>query len=282
MGQESEKALLELINTTNSTALEPSHVSYGKPADIAPDLSSVAVTGRNGYRGDVTVKYQRLGLDHLFSFFQPRILVDDTDGVLAPATVVARIRESYPIQLELDDVDVVHEAWDEGDYYVVTAKDSSLVYKSTVTVGTRPRVQIPIDQYILPESSSYVYPNNSADRAYARIYSGGWYLPDCGIELSKLMVGAPANVNLAWLTTIVSGDQWTLDTTAPAALNLAGARVTYNGPVGGINLHPDDGMMLYRFPEATHVVLIELSDSLCTGMVGKLTYYYGVKDEEAA
>lgn len=281
MGQESEKALLDLINTTNTTELKPTNVTYGKPVDVA-DQSTVTVTGRNGYRGDVNVTYRRLGLDHLFAFFQPRILVDDDETELAPATVLARIQERYPVRLEVDEVTVMREAREDGDYYVVTAKDNSLVYKDSVTVGTRPRVQIPIADHILPETSSYVYPNNSADRAYARIYSGGWYLPECGIELSQLLVGANADVNLTWLTTIVSGDQWLLDTTAPGPLNLAGARVTYNGPVDGINLHPDDGMMLYRFPAAKNVVLIELSDSLCTGMVGKLTYYYGVKDEEAA
>lgn len=281
MGQVSDQALLDLINTTNSTELKPNQVTYGKPADVA-EQSTVTVTGRNGYRGDVNVTYTRLGLDHLFSFFQPRILVDEAEGALSPATVLARIQERYPVRLEVDEVTVQYEQREDGEYYVVTAKDNSLVYKDTVTVGTRPRVQIPITDHILPETSSYVYPNNSADRAYARIYSGGWYLPECEIELSQLLVGANADVNLTWLTTIVSGDQWLLDTTAPGALNLAGARVTYNGPVDGINLHPDDGMMLYRFPEAKNVVLIELSDSLCTGMVGKLTYYYGVKDEEAA
>lgn len=281
MGQESDKALLDLINTTNATDLKPTHVAFGVPTDVVPDLSKVVVTGRRAYRGDVTVTYRRLGLDHLFSYFQPRILVGADEGVLTPDQVLARIQESYPVKLQSDEVTVVHESREDGDYYVVTAKDSSLVYKSTVTVGTRPRIQTPIDEYILPETSSYVYPNNSADRAYARIYSGGWYLPECGIELSELMVGAEPNTNLAWLTNIVSGDTWALDHTAPAELNLAGARVTYNDLVSGINLHPDDGMMLYRFPEATHVVLVELSDSLCTGMVGKLTYYYGVKDEKA-
>ena len=281
MGQESEKALLGLINKANASELKPIHVTYGKPVDVS-DLSKVTVTGRNGYRGNVDVTYRRLGLNHLFSFFQPRILVDDLDAILTADQVIAKINERYPVRLEASDLTVEREAREDGDYYVVTAKDSSLVYKDSVTVGTRPRVQIPITDVILPETSSYVYPNTSESRAYARIYSGGWYLPECWIELSQLLVGAKADVNLTWLTTIVSGDQWLLDTTAPGALNLAGARVTYNGPVDGINLHPDDGMMLYRFPEAKFVVLLELSDSLCTGMVGKLTYYYGVKDEEAA
>lgn len=279
MGQESNKALTGLINRTNASTLLPTQVAYGTPTDITEDSSQVTASGRNGYRGDVDVKYRRLGLDHLFSFFQPRILVTDQDGVLAPDVVLARIQERYPVKLEADQVTVVHEAREDGDYYVVTANDNSLVYKSSVTVGTRPRVQTPISDFILPETSSYVYPNSSVDRAYARIYSGGWYLPECEIELSKLLVGEDANENLTWLTTIVSGDQWLLDGTAPGELNLAGGRVSYNGPVEGINLHPDDGMMLYRFPEASHVVLVELSDSLCTGMVGKLTYYYGVKDE---
>ena len=74
-----------------------------------------------------------------------------------------------------------------------------------------------------------------------------------------------------------SGDDWAL-TAEPSVYNLQDAMVTYNGPVSGIDLMPDEGITLYSYPNYDHVLLLELSDVLCTGLVGKLTLYYGAEN----
>lgn len=270
----SVERVVDLINETNSISLDPAGVKFDNPADREDGRSNVRLTAKP-YAGDATVNYQRLGLDHLFSFMTPVIRVDESEGILTPEQVIARVKAQYPIDLQLEETTVTHEELPEGTVYVVTAKENSLVYKSSVTFGTRPLTQTPISDFIIADTVSYVYPNNSTNKAYARIYSGGWYLPECSIELNKLRLGEMADDNLTWLTTITSGNSWVLDEENPALYNLGGAKVVYNGPVENINLHPDDGLMLYRFPEATRVCLIELSDTLCSGLVGKLTYYYG-------
>lgn len=280
MALESATRLVDLINRDNQLDLKPTRLTFGNPVDQPDGLSSADVTALPpGYWGTATIKYRRLGLDHLFSYFTPRVLMEDGESQLTDDELIRRIRSRYPVALNLDEVTITYEQREDGDYYIVTAKDSSLVYKNAVTIGTRPRVQIPISEFIFPDTESYVYPNNSEDRAYARIYSGGWYVPEAEIELSSFMLGQGPDENLVWLTTILSGDQWVLDA-EPAEMNLSGALVRYNGLVENIELHPDAGFMLYKFPTATHVMLLELSDTLCTGLVGRLTYYYGVAENE--
>ena len=281
MGLESNKQLVDLINSNNDLKLQPSRVAFTNPVDIDGDLSRTEVTAiPPGYWGTATITYRRLGLDHLFSFFTPRVLTEEGEVFIEDAEVIRRVSERYPVKLDIDSVTIVHEEREDGVYYVITAKDSSLVYKSSVTVGTRPRIQIPIDEFIQSETESYVYPNASEKRAYARIYSGGWYVPEASLELSKYLVGQEPDSNLVWLTTTLSGDQWLMDAEDATLRNLAGARVRYNGPVADIELHPDTGIMLYKFPTALNVMLLELSDTLCTGLVGRLTYYYGVVEDE--
>lgn len=275
MTNASVEKVVTLINEANSISLDPGIVKFDNPADREDGRSDVRLTAQPTYSGDAHVNYQRLGLDHLFSFMTPTIRADKAEGVLTPELVIARVKAQYPVDLQQDEVNVTHEELPEGIVYTVTAKENSLVYKSSVTFSTRPLTQTPIRDVVLPDSVSYVYPNNSTTKAYARIYSGGWYLPECSLELADLLLGSLADDNLTWLTTIISGNTWVLDEQNPATYNLAGAKVVYNGPVENINLHPDDGLMLYKFPNATHVCLVELSDTLCSGLVGKLTYYYG-------
>ena len=280
MGLESAKQLVDLINSTNQLKLQPSRVAFTDPVD-QDDLSTTTITATPpGYWGSAVITYRRLGLDHLFSYFTPRVLVEDGEEFIDDDELIRRVRSRYPVKLEADNVTIVREEREDGVYYVITAKDSSLVYKSSVAVGTRPRNQIRISDVILPETENYVYPNASTERIYARIYSGGWYVPEASQELSRFIVGQAPDSNLAWLTTILSGEQWVLDDVEPALRNLAGARVRYNGLVENVELHPDNGIMLYKFPTALNVMLLELSDTLCTGLVGRLTYYYGVVDEQ--
>lgn len=280
MGLESAKQLVDLINSTNQLKLQPSRVAFTNPVDQG-DLSTTEVTANPpGYWGTATVTYRRLGLDHLFSYFTPRVLTEEGEEFIEDAELIRRVRERYPVKLSVDNVSIAREEREDGVYYVITAKDSSLVYKSSVAVGTRPRNQIPISEYLFPDTESYVYPNVSESRIYARIYSGGWYMPEMSQDLSRFIVGQAPDSNLVWLTTILSGEQWVMDEEVPALRNLAGARVRYNGLVENIELHPDNGIMLYKFPTALNVMLLELSDTLCTGLVGRLTYYYGVVEDE--
>ena len=277
MGTISKSSLIDLVNSENTKKLVPTDVTVSNPTEVADDRSDVTLTGNGRYRGSVSVNYRRLGLDHLFACFVPRILVNPEENPLSPAEVVARVRERFPITLEVDELDIVHEAREDGDYYTVTAKDNSLVYKASVVLGTRPKVQAPISNVVIPTSASYVYPLPDTERAYARIYSGGWAVPECTAELSELLVGSLADVNLTWLVNILSGDDWAL-TAEPSEYNLQDAMVTYNGPVSGIDLMPDEGITLYSYPNYDHVLLLELSDVLCTGLVGKLTLYYGAEN----
>lgn len=274
MSNASAEKVVKLINEANNISLDPSIIKFENPVDRADGRSDVTFSATSKYSGSAKVNYQRIGLNHLFSFFRPLIPVDESEGVLTPSQVIERIKSQFPIDLQENEVTITHEVLDVGTAYTVTAKENSLVYAASATFGTKPTVQTPITDYILPDTVSYVYPNNSLNKAYARIYSGGWYVTEAASELGAMLVGELANANLTWLTTILSGDDWYNDISRATGYNLGNAKVVYNGPVSGINLHPDDGLMLYRFPQAENVLLLELSDILCENLVGKLTYYY--------
>lgn len=275
MAKSSAPAVIELINAVNDSHLRVADVTLSDP--LGPvgretEITVKAVPGQ-GYRGELNVTYQRLGLKSIFGFFQPKLEVYTLE-VDRMDLILGKIYERYGVRLPEDEVTITAEPTDNGLLYTVVCEDTSLQFVEDATFDTTV-AKSPIDIFVIPTSPSFVYPLDVANRAFARVYSGGWYLKDIDFDLSIYQVGQLADDNLQWITQTVSGNSWVRDTELTIAYNIAEAVVVYNGPVNEEVLGVPGGRSLLMPPEiAENVLIVELNDRLCPNMVGKLTYYY--------
>lgn len=279
MGADSKQEFLDLVNQDNSLALTNKDVIFGTVLDTE-DRSTTRIKAApgSGYRGGVTLHYRRLKLGTLFGFFQPKVLVPDSTEP-TPQLLLALVKEQYGVDIALEDMVVLRKTIPEGDFYVVEAKDTSMVYSDTVEILLTFN-QLEISTVIDPDSLSYVYPTTQNPDEPAKIdglvYSGGWYVPEASVELSKFVAGNFADKNLAWLVQTLSGDDWDFEPSDSRPYNLAGALVDYNGPVSGVSLIDDLVVSLLCPQEESdrNVLVLKLDETLCDNFVGLMTIYY--------
>lgn len=280
MGNDSKQEFITQVNRDNlNLVLTKDDVVFGKVNDDQEGRSItriVAVPG-SGYRGGVTLRYNRLRLGKLFGFFQPKVLVpDDTEPT--PGLLIALVKDRYGVELFEDDLIILRKATSQGDFYVVEAKDTSLKFSESTEIKLEFN-QLEIDVVIDSETNNYVYPVEQVDGAGRLIdglvYSGGWFVPEAHIELSAFVMGMSGDANLAWLAQTLSGDDWS-HSLEPRERNTEGSLVDYNGPISGVSLIEEPAISLLTPPSGGdgNVLVLTLDPTHCTGVTGSLTFYY--------
>lgn len=275
-----EDKLLGQVNADNPPLnLTTTDVVIGEVLGLPQDQAKTRLTAvkGSGFRGGVDVTYRRLGLGKLFQFFDP---VVDMFGVseITPALLLGKIKTTYGVELSENEVVVTALSLPEGMFYLIEAKPDSIVYTESMTI----RVlfdQTDITEVVHESYTSFVYPTEFDEQLPrlmdAALYSGGWFVPECKVELGMFEVGSPADENIAWLIQTLSGDDWVMDTTQPSEYNVAEAVVAFNGAVADYQIVAGDDFTLLDKPQGGQgkVMALQLAP-LNTNMAGKLTFYY--------
>lgn len=280
MGNESRKQLITQVNQDNlNLALTEDDVVFGTVSDTPEgrSITRIVAAPGSGYRGGVTLRYNRLRLGTLFGFFQPKVLVpNDTEPSVT--LLIELVKDRYGLDLSEDDLTILRKTTDQGDFYLVEARDTSLKFSDSTEILLEFN-QIEIGTVIDSETNNYVYPIEQSEDNPRKIdgivYSGGWFVPEAAIELSAFLTGMSGDANLAWLAQTLSGDDW-IHSLEPRERNTEGSLVDYNGPVAGVSLIQDPAISLLALPseEASNVLVLKLDETLCTDVVGSLTFYY--------
>lgn len=270
-----QSLLLDQVNTANTLDLTTDDVVFGP---VATEQSGRTVTRLqaapgSGYRGGVTLRYNRLDLGRLFGFFQPKLDVE-AGGTPDATWLLAKVEEYYGVSLSPTEVTVLQKSTEEGYFFVVEATDSSYRYSSSAEFQLV-FVKIELASLLAAPSDNYVYPTpqETPSAIDALVYSGGWLIPEAALRLGNLLVGQVADDDLMWLTQTLSGDDWCNDPLAVQDFNLADGLVEYNGPVAGWSPVAESAVSILAPPTATRVLAVRIS-AKCRNLVGCLTFYY--------
>lgn len=278
MSVTSQERFIGQVNEDNETTLTADDVIFGSVTDTQAERSKTRIVAArgSGYRGGVTLHYQRLKLGKLFGFFQPKVQVS-TGSEPTPEFLIASVELQYGLKLDPKDVTISKKVTEEGEFFLVEAKDTSLVYSDS-TEFLLEFEQIEIGTIVGDDSQNYVYPTTQEDQTRkidGLVYSGGWLVPEAGVELSEFLVGNEPDHNLMWLTQTLAGEDWYIDDN-PGENNLFGAVVEYNGDSAGFELIPQDVVTILSKQEGGlgKVLALKLSEVHCVNFAGALTFYY--------
>lgn len=276
MSFDSKGKLVELINNTNEISLTQDDIVFGtvKTQPDSRSVTKIVAAEGSGYRGGVTLRYNRINLGSLFGFFQPKI---NADAAGSPSVdwLLAKVAELYGVEIPSSDVVVSRKTTEEGDFFLVDAKDTSYYYSSSAEFQLV-FDQIEITTLIGESTDNYVYPTSQSGelKIDGLVYSGGWAIPEATLSLSEFLVGQTVDEDLMWLTQTLSGDDWCLDPSNPQDFNLAESLVEYNGPTSDFSPEPDQAVTLLNPPNANHVLVLKVSETMCSNLAGFLTFYY--------
>ena len=280
--------LLALINRDNKTNIVEDQVTLQAPANntdagILRDtkLKLVAVPGK-GFRGHVTVWYNRIDLSILFKNVGANVGLEVTEGMTSEA-LIPLINAKYGTDFEVEDFEAATPLLVAGGTATFTAKADNVAYTKSFEVKYGLE-EVALDSVVLVTTlTGFNYPNSDLTKGQAAIYS---YNLDGSSEpndyWSKLAVGdVDATIVAPFNTAYRVDEDWIFDASAdtnpegtpiPAMdYNLAGAKVIYNGEVTAA---PQGNLVnkVYK-----NVVLIELSKTKCANFGGVLGVYYGGK-----
>ena len=280
--------LLALINRDNKTNLVEDQVVLNAPL-VNPDsgiarntkLKVVAVPGK-GFRGDVTVWYNRIDLGLLFKNVNANVGLEVTEGMTAEA-LIPLINEKYGTDFEVEDFDALPALVVGGGTATLTAKADNVAYIQSFDVKYGLE-EVALDSVVLVTTlTGFNYPNADTSKGQAAIYS---YNLDGSSEPNNYWAGlalgaVDASIVVPFNQAYRVDEDWIFDMSAdtnpegtviPAMdYNLAGAEVIYNGEVAGA---PEGNLVN---PVYNKVVLIQLSASKCANFGGVLGVYYGGK-----
>lgn len=268
--------LVGLINHDNHTTIPDAAVRFEKPVDLENGKSRVnvvAVPG-NGYKLYARVEYQRLGLSTIFKCFKPKAeltpFIDDVYGELLDA-----VYKGYGVKLDLSEVDIASREDAEGFNFTITTNDQSLHYTESVEVQALYN-PVEISSVMAGDGTQYQYPTERFLTLFARVYSGGWYVPEIVQDLAMFKQGMSGDDNLRWLAQTLSGDTWQYDGLLVHPYNMYSSYVSYNGPISAwTDFHPATGKTLLVPPAgAQNVLVLSLNSYLCSGLNGSITFYY--------
>ena len=268
--------LVDLINHDNHTTLGHEEVRFEKPVpqENGKDRVAVVAVPGNRYKLHAVVEYQRLGLTTIFKCFKPKAqLTPFIDDVYAE--LLASILSTYGVKLDLAEVEITTREDADGFNFTVTTNDASLQYSEAVEVQGVWN-QVDITSVLTQEGSQYQYPTERYTTPFARVYSGGWSVPEVGPDLALYLTGMAGDDNLAWLAQTLSGDTWYYDGLTQRAYNMYSSYVLYNGSIKDwADFHPATGRSLLVPPEGTsNVLVLNLNSYLCSGLNGSVTFYY--------
>lgn len=276
--------LLALINRDNHTNIVEDQITLGLPlvnpdAGIARDtkITLSSVPGK-GFRGSVTVWYNRIDLSILFKNVSANVGLELTEGMTSDV-LIPLINEKYGTDFEVADFEAATPLVVEGGTVTFTAKSDNVAYKGSFDVAYGLE-EIALDSVVLITTlTGFNYPNADITKGQAAIYSfnlDGSSQPDnfwAGVTLGAVTADFVTPFNQAYRV----DEDWVFDAAAgvdeaPAAdYNLAGAEVIYNGDVAAA---PAGHLVNTVYNK---VVLMTLSATKCANFGGTLAVYYGGK-----
>lgn len=276
--------LLALINRDNHTNIVEDQITLGLPlvnpdAGIARDtkITLSSVPGK-GFRGSVTVWYNRIDLSILFKNVSANVGLELTEGMTSDV-LIPLINEKYGTDFEVADFEAATPLVVEGGTVTFTAKSDNVAYKGSFDVAYGLE-EIALDSVVLITTlTGFNYPNADITKGQAAIYSfnlDGSSQPDnfwAGVTLGAVTADFVTPFNQAYRV----DEDWVFDAAAgvdeaPAAdYNLAGAEVVYNGDVSAA---PAGQLVNTVYNK---VVLMTLSATKCANFGGTLAVYYGGK-----
>lgn len=268
--------LVDLINHDNHTTLGHEEVRFEKPVpqENGKDRVTVVAVPGNRYKLRAIVEYQRLGLTTIFKCFKPKAqLTPFTDT--PHQELLDSVFATYGVRLDLSEVNITTREDADGFNFTITTNDQSLQYSEAVEVqGVYD--QVDITTVLSQEGTQYQYPTERYTTPFARVYSGGWAVPEVGPDLALYLTGMAGDDNLAWLAQTLSGDDWYYDGLNQRAYNMYSSYVVYNGSIDAwADFHPATGRSLLVPPEGTsNVLVLNLNSYLCSGLNGSVTFYY--------
>ena len=268
--------LVDLINHDNHTTLGHEEVRFEKPVpqENGKDRVAVVAVPGNKYKLHAIVEYQRLGLTTIFKCFKPKAQL--TPFIDTPyQELLDSVFATYGVRLDLSEVTITTREDADGFNFTITTNDQSLQYSEAVEVQG---VYDPVDitTVLSQEGTQYQYPTERYTTPFARVYSGGWAVPEVGPDLALYLTGMAGDENLAWLAQTLSGDDWYYDGLTQRVYNMYSSYVVYNGPIDTwADFHPATGRSLLVPPEGTsNVLVLNLNSYLCSGLNGSITFYY--------
>lgn len=275
--------VLDLINAVNvkpgtsePLALTPGEVVFGKPVAIEnePDWNTkllCTATLDSPYIGSVNLLYARLDIVALFKNIKVNL---DVQEATTTTDLLDRLNARYGLGVTSADIVPSPVAPLSSDTPSVNAEitfaDSCLVYFGTLAVTVGPDVEVGerLSTVVLQtELDGLHYPDPDTDKGQAYIYSYGVDFTDIKPYLQTLKTeGAVVWSDLAREFNKVAEDLWVTDTD-PAEYNLQGSVVKY----AGVTSDPAAGDVNDAY---SHVVVLTVSDSLCTNFAGDLYLHY--------
>lgn len=276
--------LLALVNRDNNTNIVDDQITLGLPlvnpdAGIARDtkITLSAVPGK-GFRGAVTVWYNRIDLSILFKNVSANVGLEITEGMTTDA-LIPLINAKYGTDFEVSDFEAATPLVVEGGTATLTAKTDNVAYKGAFDVAYGLE-EIALDSVVLVTTlTGFNYPNADITKGQAAIYSfnlDGSSQPDNfwgAVALGAVTADFVTPFNQAYRV----DEDWIFDDAAgvdevPAAdYNLAGAEVIYNGDVSAA---PAGHLVNTVYNK---VVLMTLSATKCANFGGTLAVYHGGK-----
>ena len=280
--------LLALVNRDNATNIVEDQVTLGLPL-VNPDVGIArdtkitlsAVAGK-GFRGAVTVWYNRIDLGILFKNVNANVGLEITEGLTTDA-LIPLINEKYGTDFEIGDFEAAQPLAVGGGTVTLTALTDNVAYKGSFEVRYGLE-ELALDSVVLVTTlTGFNYPNSDITKGQAAIYSfnlDGSSQPDnfwSTAALGPVTADYVTPFNQAYRV----DEDWIFDMSAdtnpegtpipPMDYNLAGAVVIYNGTTDAA---PAGNLINSVY---NNVVLMQLSASKCANFGGVLAVYYGGK-----
>lgn len=271
--------LLALVNRDNGTNIVEDQVILAAPL-VNPDagiirntkLELTSVPGK-GFRGHVTVWYNRIDLGILFKSIDANVGLAVTEGMTTD-DLIPLINAKYGTDFET--VDFVQQPLvvsDTVQSVTLAAVATNVAYIGEFTVKYSSE-EIALDSVVLVTTlSGFNYPNADTSKGQGAIYSfnlDGSSQPDnfwASVALGAVDATFVVPFNQAYRV----DEDWVFDDSQAADYNLAGAVVIYNGTTA----EAPAGHLVN--PAYTKVVIMQLSADKCANFGGDITVYYGGK-----
>lgn len=229
-------AILLAIKKLNKVTLVENQYIIGAPVqlevpteELNTELSITAIVPDSPYEGSVPVQFKRLDLAELNVLIPVPIA-----GVNFVTTmdVALKMNQQFGLNFTANDIETTPlELVNGAGTALLKAKPESLGWIGEVTINVI-KGDYPINTYVTVKTLPGLdYPHHSADESkpYAEMYSYWRDFSPVKDQLATIETGITGLETLAAALKVVTGDTWV--TTGTSRFSLAGASVSYNGPV---------------------------------------------------
>ena len=274
--------LLALVNRDNYTNIVESQVAIQAPL-VNPDagiarntkLTLNAIKGQ-GFRGNVTVWYNRIDLGVLFKNVGANVGLEVVEGDTTDK-LIPLLNAKYGTDFEVADFEtlplVATADPSSTSVVTITPKAANVAYVGSfdVTYGI---VEVALDSVVLVTTlTGFNYPNADVSKGQAAIYS---YNLDGSTQpenfWASVVTAQPVDATFVvpFNQAYRVDEDWIYSEAEPADYNLFGATVEFAGTVADATTAG-----FIANPVYTSVVVLKLSETACTNFGGLLTVHFG-------